>query len=344
MSADQTGFWQTLDGALQGGQPALLAIVAEHTDHSPGTTGARMLVLPGGETVGTIGGGIMEYDLQQQAAQWLEADHPGAEIRTLFHRSSGPGDKSGLICAGSQTNLTYLCHTAADRQAVSTAAALSAGDRPGLLRIGPGGMSAEVTSGEPVAPRFRLHRPPDRDGAGWAYEEQLLNFRRIAIIGAGHCSLALSQVMRQLGYTITVIAAADEQAKVAGQPHARHVRPVDDYRDAGACIDYPGLTRVVIMTARVATDIRALLGVQGRDFPFVGVMGSAAKIAAIMQALDGPGAAASGLPNLRAPVGLPIGSHTPEEIAISIAAQILAEEAGANPQPALAAAGEEIAV
>ena len=339
MSVDQADFWQTLDAALQGGQPALLAIVAEHTEHSPGTTGARMLILPGGETVGTIGGGVMEYDLQQQAIQILQAGHFTAEMRTLFHRTSGPGDKSGLICAGSQTNLITLCHSDADRQAVSTAAALSASDEPGLLRIGPTGMSAEATSGEPVAPRIRLLR----DGAEWAYDEQLLNFRRIAIIGAGHCSLALSRVMRQLGYTVSVLAAKDEQSKVAGQPYARHVRTVDDYRDAGACIGYPGLTRVVIMTTRVSTDISALMGAWNRGFPFVGVMGSVAKIAAIMKRLNGQGDIAAGLPNLRAPVGLPIGSHTPEEIAISIAAQILAEEAGTNLQPALAAAGEEMA-
>jgi xanthine dehydrogenase accessory factor len=79
------------------------------------------------------------------------------------------------------------------------------------------------------------------------------------------------------------------------------------------------------MTTDFASDIRALLGIVFLPFPFISVMGSRAKIATIFGQLQQAGVSESLLSCLYAPVGLPIGSHTPEEIAISIAAQILQE-------------------
>ncbi len=92
-----------------------------------------------------------------------------------------------------------------------------------------------------------------------------------------------------------------------------------------ALIPFPNLTCVVVMTTDFPSDVRALLGVVSVPFPFIGVMGSSAKIAQIFQELRQAGVSETVLSRLYAPVGLPIGSHTPEEIAISVAAQILQE-------------------
>jgi xanthine dehydrogenase accessory factor len=159
----------------------------------------------------------------------------------------------------------------------------------------------------------------------WRYEEQLLNRNRIAIIGGGHCSLALSRVMHQLDYDVLVFETRHEVSTLTQNIYARSVKIVEDYQAVGTVIPFPQLTCVVVMTTDFTSDIRALLGVVSFPFPFIGLMGSRAKIATIFEQLQQSGVSKSLLSRLYAPVGLPINSHTPEEIAIAIAAQILQE-------------------
>jgi xanthine dehydrogenase accessory factor len=77
------------------------------------------------------------------------------------------------------------------------------------------------------------------------------------------------------------------------------------------------------MTTDVASDVRGLLGVIHQSFPFIGVMGSQAKITEITKRLKSEGITEDQLSRLTTPVGIPMASNTPEEIAISVAAQIL---------------------
>jgi xanthine/CO dehydrogenase XdhC/CoxF family maturation factor len=71
-SNSRTKYWETVSSLLNSGQYVFLAMVAEHTTHSPGTTGAKLLVAKERKPVGTIGGGIMEYNLIKRANDLLE--------------------------------------------------------------------------------------------------------------------------------------------------------------------------------------------------------------------------------------------------------------------------------
>ena len=157
----------------------------------------------------------------------------------------------------------------------------------------------------------------------WHYQEQLKNFNRIAIIGGGHCSLALSRVMNNLGYDVV---AFDTRGNISTLDHNNFAvsrQIIDDYKKAAPQINLPEKTNVVIMTTDVASDVRGLLGVLDNPFPFIGVMGSENKISEIKKQLKAEGIADQQLSRITAPVGLPMVSNTPEEIAISIAAQLL---------------------
>ena len=171
-------------------------------------------------------------------------------------------------------------------------------------------------------------RPPfalTGDGERWRYEEDLLGRRRLAVIGGGHCAVALAEAMARLGYrarifdTRTEVVTHDRAAAVGTVTH------VADYADAGPLIAWPELTAVVVMTADYLTDVRALLGTAELRFPFVGLMGGRRKIARIFAQLREEGVPQEALEQVHAPVGLDIGSDTPEEIAVSVAAQILRE-------------------
>ena len=312
-------YWETVSSLLSEGENVFLAMVADHTRHSPGTTGAKLLVVKGRDPVGTIGGGIMEYTLVKRAIGILDNGSFSPEIQTLSHQKSGPEEKSGMICAGKQTNLYYLCHPEKEGETVERIVHLLHYNQSALLSIGPSGMAVQ----EQKPNVYELQIKLSQDDNNWLYEEQLQNFKRIAIIGGGHCSLALSRVMKHLGYDVFVFDTRANVSTVGENKYAHTVQIVDDYQDVAALIQYPELTQVVVMTTDVASDIRGLLGTIQQPFPFIGVMGSRAKITEIIKRLKSQGISENQLSHLTAPLGIPMVSNTPEEIAISVAAQLL---------------------
>ena len=312
-------FWQTLASYLENGQRVFLALVAAHGDHSPGTSGAKLLVPERGEPLGSVGGGIMEYNLIQRARAVLangEAFTP--EIEALDHHTKGTGTPSGLVCAGNQTNLYYLCTPEKEGATVAQVVALIEADRSGWLTIRPEGMAVMEQAPDLEQPAVVL-----TEAAGlWRYEEQLLNRKRIAILGGGHCSLALSRMMRWLGYTVHVFDTRPAIASFENNPHA-HTVALADYHEAAAHIVLPELTDVVVMTNSYEADVQGLRGILPLPVPYIGLMGSAAKIGRVYSTLRKEGVSKKTLARITAPVGLPIESDTPEEIAVSVAAQII---------------------
>ncbi len=312
-------FWKTLASHVQEGQRVFLALVAAHGDHSPGTAGAKLLVPERGEARGSVGGGVMEHRIVERARAVLAAGEDFTlEIQTLDHRPTGRGEPSGLVCAGSQTNLYYLCLPERDGSAIERIVALVEADRPGVLAIRASGMAVGEAPPTAARPAFVLRQ----EHGAWIYEEHLLNRKRIAILGGGHCSLALSRLMRWLGYAVLVFDTRPEIRSFENNPYARTVR-LDDYREAAAHIPFPDFTSVVLMTNAFTADVQGLLGVLLLPFPYVGLMGSAAKIGRVFKELRRLGVAEETLARVTAPVGLPIESDTPEEIAVSVAAQLV---------------------
>ncbi|MFQ5632191.1 MAG: XdhC family protein, partial [bacterium] len=194
-------FWKKVVSKCEGGQKVFIAFVAANTAHSPGTTGAKLLVAEDGEIFGTIGGGLMEFNIIAHAKEALKTGEFEPEIQMLHHRKSGNGEQSGMICAGSQTNLYYLCEPERDLQVVKITAELVEFDKTGVLYISKTGIAVQENEPDIDVPQIQLDVKDEKE---WLYKEQLLNFKRIAIIGGGHCALALSRVMKQLGYEVFV--------------------------------------------------------------------------------------------------------------------------------------------
>ncbi|MBT3180597.1 MAG: XdhC family protein [Candidatus Marinimicrobia bacterium] len=312
-------YWKKVLSLLQENQKVFLAMVVDHTIHSPGTTGAKLLVTEKNEIIGTIGGGIMEYELVNRVQEILSKNNFIPEIHTLNHKKTGLGEQSGMICAGKQTNLYYVCEPNKDRESVDEIVQVLLKNQAGILSISLEGLSLQNQKLEPSDFQFKFIK----NGHIWHYQEQLKNFNRIAIIGGGHCSLALSRVMKNLGYDITVFETRKNISTLDQNKFADSIQIIDDYKIAASQIISPEKTEVVILTTDVASDVRGLLGVLDKPFPFIGVMGSENKISEIKNRLKAEGISDQQLSRITAPVGLPMASNTPEEIAISIAAQLL---------------------
>ncbi|RTZ71249.1 MAG: hypothetical protein DSY99_05495 [Candidatus Neomarinimicrobiota bacterium] len=312
-------YWKKVLSLLNKGQNVFIAMVVDHTIHSPGTTGAKLLVKENKEMMGTIGGGIMEFTLVNRAYNILNNGNFTPEIQSLDHKKTGTDEQSGMICAGKQTNLYYVCEPEKDSEIVDKIVQNLTEGQSAILSISPEGMSLHKQELENHDSQYSFTQSDDH----WCYQEQLKNYNRIAILGGGHCSLALSRVMKNLGYGVFVYETRENVFTITENRYTRSVQIVDDYRDAASLINYPELTNVVVMTTDVDSDVQGLLGLIDLPSPFIGVMGSQAKIAEILRRLKSEGISEDQLSHLTAPVGTPMTSNTPEEIAISVAAQIL---------------------
>ena len=310
MASARLLFWRGLLAELEAGHPVFLAWVVDATAHSPGTRGARQWISASGARQGTIGGGIMEKKLEERAAALLATPPPHFfELRTLHHRRDGEGERSGMICAGAQRNLTLLLRPEEHcRQVVELVRHLEA-DLPGFLVLSESGIA--VAEGP--------------EAAAGEYRENLQNPRLVAIFGGGHCGQALAKQMALLDYDVLLFEtrAAVLPAAAGSLGPGVMVKVVEDFREAAATVARPEETAAVVMTTDFPNDVRALEGALRRNFPFLGVMGSETKLVEIRTRLAELGLGEGELARLVAPVGLPIGSHTPPEIAVSIAAQIL---------------------
>lgn len=336
MSYASRTFWSRLAGALGDGRRVLLAVVAESSVHSPGTAGAKMFVAEDGERLGTIGGGAMELRVIERAAEVLgtHARDGWAEQAELHHRrtldpevAERGAEKSGMICAGRQTNLYALLRPEANLDTVESLVQVLRSGGEGWWGLDSSGL---LTCGEsPMAPRRTRHLHRDSGADTWQFTESLYERRRLAILGGGHCGQALARLMSGVGWQVSVWEtrpALIEQIRDDGSlDGTADVHLVGDFRDAATQIELPEVTPVVVMSTDVPNDVRALHGVLAGDqtFPFVGAMGSAAKLEEIRRRLRELGVADERIGSIVAPVGLPIDSDTPAEIAVSVAAQLL---------------------
>jgi xanthine dehydrogenase accessory factor len=148
---------------------------------------------------------------------------------------------------------------------------------------------------------------------------------RILLCGAGHVALAFARLCVDLGYVHTVVDGRADLATSARFPGAAEIvlePPPEFVRHA----DLARYSRVVIFTHDHHLDGETLRQLHGRGYAgTIGMIGSARKWKEIRGALAASGVPEDWLVRVRCPIGLEIGSRTPPEIAVSIAAQIVKE-------------------
>jgi xanthine dehydrogenase accessory factor len=147
------------------------------------------------------------------------------------------------------------------------------------------------------------------------------------IVGAGHVGHQLGLLAPSAGFTVHVIDDREKFANAERFPeaHSVHVADIGDWLvDASV----PETAYVVIVTRGHRHDFDALRALAGRNLRYIGVIGSKAKIARLVDLLVHDGVSAAWLRTLRAPIGVNIGAITPEEIAVSILAELIAVRRG----------------
>ncbi len=159
----------------------------------------------------------------------------------------------------------------------------------------------------------------------------------VYIIGAGHVGLYLGRFAHDAGFTVRVVDDREAFANRERFPDAAEV-VVDDIPGWLTTAVLPASAYVVIVTRGHRHDLDALRAVVNRDLRYVGLIGSRAKVARVYEALMAEGVDPERFARVHAPIGLDLGAVTPQEIAVSIVAELIAVRRGKAENPAIAGA------
>lgn len=154
------------------------------------------------------------------------------------------------------------------------------------------------------------------------FVEPILPQPVLYLFGGGHVSMALAGVAHKAGFAIGVVDDRETFANRERFPMAREI--YTRFEDAFAALKPDASTYIVIVTRGHKDDMRVLKWAAGTEARYIGMIGSKRKVLSVYKALEAEGVPAERLRRVHAPVGLEIGALTPEEIAISIAAELIA--------------------
>ncbi len=310
--------WQFAAEKLKRNESVMLLVVAESSGSSPGRQGFKMIVA-GDEIIGSVGGGVMEVRLAELARFKIENSRfkIDPEIVEQIHRKNS-AHSSGMICSGKQTAIFYRLDSP-DLKTVRKIIGAIKNGQPKNLQISK--FKFELSDYQAENLDFKFERSGKKD---FLYREKLGYKNRLFIVGGGHCALALSEIMSKMDFHITLFDDRPNLNTLSKNKFVHRKRIVESYQKIDEFVPTGANHFIVVMTLGYKTDevvIRKLLDV---NFKYFGVLGSRAKMATLLKELKKEGFPEDKLNRIRTPIGLPINSRTPEEIAVSIAAEIIA--------------------
>lgn len=244
------------------------------------------------------------------AREALEGGDPVVGLTVLESSPGGP-PSGARMCVWADRHAGTMGGANLDGAAIRIArSALADGARAGTVEV--------EADGARVTLYLEPHAPP----------------AELVIVGAGHVARPLCEVGALLGFRVTVLDDRPEFATRERFPLAAEVRPAD-FADPFRGIRITPRTFLVLVTRGHKYDFEALRGILlGPALPaYVGMIGSRRRTRAALEALAAEGITADRLRAVHAPIGLDVGAETPEEIAVSIAAELVMIRRGGTGQP-----------
>jgi xanthine dehydrogenase accessory factor len=159
------------------------------------------------------------------------------------------------------------------------------------------------------------------------YIEPIEPSPELYIIGGGHVGYHLARLAHEVGFRVHVVDDREKFANRERFPTAEEV-VADDIPTWLAAATLPPHAYAVIVTRGHTNDLEALRALAPRELRYLGLIGSRAKVARVYDALTADGVPAEQLTRIHAPIGLDIGAVTPQEIAVSILAELIAVKHG----------------
>jgi xanthine dehydrogenase accessory factor len=252
--------------------------------------------------------------------------------------------------AGERGALATIVHTNGSIPSYESSRMLVRDDGSIVGTVGGGCVEAEVWAAakevivaeQPRKMIFNLNQDARYDaglicgGTLEIFVEPILPQPVLYIFGGGHVSTAVAPLAHQAGFKIVIVEDREAFANVERFPMASDI--FTSYEEAFAKIQPNSSAYLLIVTRGHSGDMRVLawaVGTEARGFAprYIGMMGSKRKVIAVYKALEKEGFSAGQFERVHAPVGLDIGALTPEEIAVSITAELIAVRRNAAALP-----------
>ena len=310
------GFWEKLTKELSANNRVVLLYVIQSIGSSPGRQGFKMLVSESGQLYGSIGGGIMEHKLVEWCKNDLLATSFQPFIKRQVHQNNIKKDKSGMICSGEQT-IAFYHLTYQDLSIIKSIASNIGEEMYGVLCLNKEGILFKPSKQLPA--NFHLSLKSTEE---WVLLEDVGFKPQLHILGGGHVSLSLTKLASQLGFSITVYDDRDGLNTVESNDEAVFHK-IPDYECVDDYIPQGNYHYVVLMSFGYRTDKVILKRLIDKEYKYLGMMGSKKKVEVLFQELKTEGVPQKLIDKVHSPIGLPINSKTPEEIAISILAELI---------------------
>jgi xanthine dehydrogenase accessory factor len=307
--------WRPIANLLERGEPCALVTVLQVKGSAPREAGARMIVAASGGIHGTIGGGALEWQALSRAQRLIWRNEAEAVIEKKVL-----GPDLGQCCGGAIELLIERFEPADLAHVSALACAEEKGPFATLGSLGGRHLFRRMTEAEGDGPAIAF------TGDGGIAERFGEHRRTVMLFGAGHVGRALMLALAPLPFDVRWV---DPRPQAFPAHVAANVRLDGRPDPAAALAEAPDGAFVVVMTHSHALDLaivdRALAA--GR-FAYVGVIGSATKRARFESRLRRMGHPDAVARSFVCPIGIPgIGSRLPAAIALSVAAQLLQQEA-----------------
>ena len=185
-----------------------------------------------------------------------------------------------------------------------------------------------INAGEPRITSFTLDIEKGKldmmcGGELDVYIEPILPKTKLIIFGAGHITRVLAPLMQTAGFQVSVVDDSPDLLQKEKFPEIDDLGLTDMDQFAGDLLPDPS-TYIVILSRGYSKDEAILRQLIKKDFKYIGMIGSTRKMMTMMGNLQKEGISKEAFAKIQAPIGLDIGAETPEEIAISIASEIIA--------------------
>jgi xanthine dehydrogenase accessory factor len=344
-----------LMSAFERGEPAAMATVVRTWRSAPRPAGASMLVTAAGEAVGSVSGGCVEGALYTVGTEVLE---DGASRYETYGISDGDAFAVGLTCGGILEVFVEKVDQQSWPELRGIAASIDAGEHVAVATIVKGGehvgrhlvVRESGTEGSLGTPRLDdtvgsdvlgllesgttgfLRYGPEGERLGEGLEVFVASFApppRMAIFGAVDFSSALARAGKLLGFHVTVVDAREVFATAKRFPDADEV--VCDWPHRWLASQQVDSRMVIcVLTHDPKFDVPALQEAVRTRAAYIGAMGSRRTHEDRLVRLKEVGLSDEEIARIHSPIGLDLGARTPEETAISIAAEIVQERWGGS--------------
>jgi xanthine dehydrogenase accessory factor len=304
--------------------PSALATLVSVQGSSYRRPGARLLVKSDGSRIGSISGGCLEEDVMARAAKVLSSGQPDAVV----YDTTSENDLVWGVGLGCHGVVRVLIEKVEPRPPWAAALARNFETRrPTALAVAHGG-SSESSWGT------RLAAPGDCPDPEALFLDQVPPPPALVIFGAGDDAQPLTRTARELGWRVTVADPRPAFATAERFPtaDARVVGPAESLVER---VNPSGDALAVVMTHHYVHDVPILRDLIARPLRYLGLLGPRKRAEKILQDLENSGVVltAEQRHRLHAPIGLDLGADSPEQVALSIVAEIQATLTGRDAKP-----------